>query len=176
MLMELLATVVIGFAAAGALMLVNRLIGGILPRWSAPVVGGLAMLTYQIWSEYTWFDRTAASLPPGITVTRSHEDSAWWRPWTFLAPQIVRFSAVDVAGARRNSNRPGEVMADVLLFARHSPIVLVPNLIDCPGHRVASLMDGAEFGADGGVVDPSWSGVPADDPLIAAVCRPEDSA
>lgn len=174
MLMELLATVVCGFAAAGVVLLANRLIGNRMPRWIVPAVGGIAMLSYQVWSEYTWYTRTAATLPEGVTVTETFEESAPWRPWTYAVPQVNRFAAVDVAGARRNPKVPGHVLADILVFSRYLPVYLVPNLVDCPGARRANLTDGAEFDEDGRMTDADWVEVGPGDPVVMAVCTRED--
>ena len=48
MFLELIATVFAGLAMAGVVMLVNRTSGGRLPRWTAPVAAGLAMITATV--------------------------------------------------------------------------------------------------------------------------------
>lgn len=76
MFLELIATFIAGFAAAGVMMLVNRMSGGRLPRWLVPVVAGLAMIGTTIASEYNWFDRTRGTLPNGFEVVTFVETSA----------------------------------------------------------------------------------------------------
>ncbi len=171
MLIELIATLALGSALAGIVLMLNRVTGRHLPRSLAPVAAGIGMIVFQIWSEYAWFERTSASLPQGIEVTASYQDPAPWRPWSYLFPQTTRFAAVDVAAARRHDEQPGKVMADVLLFARFTPTASVPQLIDCSQQRRASLVDGAQFGAAGRVEDASWVPMDSNDPLLGALCR-----
>ncbi len=171
MLIELIATLALGSAVAGISLLLSRFSGRRLPRSFAPVAAGIAMIGFQAWSEYAWFDRTRANLPAGIEVTASYQESAAWRPWTYLFPQVTRFAAVDVAAARRHDKQPGQVMADVLLFARFAPTSSIPQLVDCAGHRRAVLVDGAQFDADGKVVDAGWQAMSENDPLLGALCE-----
>ncbi|MGH1361063.1 MAG: hypothetical protein ACRBC3_20065 [Burkholderiaceae bacterium] len=171
MLLELIATLALGSAVAGVVLMISRFSGNKLPRSFAPVAAGLGMIVFQVWSEYAWFERTSASLPTGIQVTASYQESAPWRPWSYFVPQTTRFAAVDVATARRNQNQPGQVMADVLLFARFTPTSSVPQLIDCSFDRRANLADGATFGVGGAVRDADWVALDRDDPLLAALCR-----
>ncbi len=170
MLIELIATFVLGLAVAGVVMLLQRLARGRLPRWLMPAAAGLAMLTYQIWSEYAWFDRTLASLPPGMTVVSRHSESVMWRPWTYLVPQTNRFAVVDTASVQHHQNLPGQAIARILLFARYAPTATAPQLFDCREHRRADLADGAQFAADGTIIDAQWVKLSADDPTLRAVC------
>ena len=65
MVLELMATFCAGLGAAG-LMMVLGLIWKPMPRWLIPAMGGLAMIGFTIWSEYSWGDRTAGNLPEGV--------------------------------------------------------------------------------------------------------------
>lgn len=170
MLMELIATAVLGLAVAGIVLAVSRFSGQRLPRSAAPLAAGAAMIAFQVWSEYAWFDRTRSALPEGMQVTASYEEAVPWRPWTYLAPQVTRFAAVDVLAARRHDKHPDQVMANVLLFTRFAPTRSVPQLVDCKGQRRAVLIDGVTFGTDGAVLNPDWRDVEGDDPLLGALC------
>ncbi|WP_375592773.1 hypothetical protein ABWI00_11975 [Algihabitans albus] len=170
MLIELVAAVALGFAAAGVALLARRAIPA-LPRFTVPAAAGLAMIGFGIWSEYTWYERTSATLPDGIEVTSAPAESAFWRPWSYVAPLVVRFMAVDLASARRNEALPGQVMVEVYVIARHGPRARVPVLLDCQGHRRADIADGLDFGSDGSVAESDWRRVAPDDPLLATVCR-----
>ncbi|MFK7963801.1 MAG: hypothetical protein AB8C46_07530 [Burkholderiaceae bacterium] len=170
MLIELIATLALGSAIAGVVLVLSRFTGHKLPRSFAPVAAGVAMIAFQVWSEYAWFGRTAGALPEGIEVTEQYAQAAPWRPWTYVFPQVNRFVAVDVAAARRHESQPGHVIADVFLFARFAPTVSVPQLVDCETSRRADLADGVQYGADGAVINPGWTNVPSDDPLLTALC------
>ena len=62
-------------------------------------------------------------------------------------------------------------MVDVLFFGRWAPVRHVPTLVDCAAARQAALVEGVRLAPDGAVKNASWSGLPADEPLLAAVCE-----
>lgn len=121
MWLELIAALVAGLGAGGVAMLLRRISGKRLPGWLVPVAAGLAMIAYGIWSDYAWRDRTVAALPEGSVVLAEIPSPIWWKPWTLLAPPVERLSAVHAAGARTRDDRPGLVLAQVLLMARDAP-------------------------------------------------------
>lgn len=171
MFYELMAVIAIGFGGAGIGMALRHLSGDAIPRFLTPALSGLGMFAFAIWAEYSWFARTAGGLPTGIEIVSASAETSAMRPWTYLAPMTTRFSAVDLAGARRNPAAPDQVMVEALLFERFRAIVRAPMLIDCAGARRADIADGAAFDAQGRVVDPDWGAPDATDPLIVTVCR-----
>lgn len=170
MWIELVAAVALGAAAAGVVMLLNRLVGGRLPRWATPAATGLAMIGYAVQSEYAWYPRTVAGLPEGVEVLTAVESDALWKPWTYAAPQVLRFAAVDAAGARTNPAAPGMVLAEVYVFERFAPTARAPVLVDCAERRQADVADGVPFDADGVPRPERWSPLPEGAPLLAALC------
>ena len=171
MFIELIATVFAGFACAGIAMFLNIITGKRLPKWILPVAAGLGMLGMTISNEYTWFDRTAETLPEGITIAMKVDEQSWGRPWTQLWPYTKRFVAVDTATAQTNENLPDQRLADLYFFGRWSPVNQAPMLFDCTGARSALLIDGATFAADGTVTDADWQQMPAGDPILKLVCE-----
>lgn len=169
MIFELIAAVVAAVAGAGIAMLLRRMIPAV-PKWVVPVAAGAGMLGYSIWSEYTWRDRTVAALPDGVVVMEEIESRALWRPWTYAAPQVLRFSAVDAAAARRNPSAPGLVMANVILMQRFAPTIVAPVLVDCAEGRRADIADGVDFDDDGVPVVEAWRPMDEEEPLRAALC------
>lgn len=176
MFFELIAVIVAGFAAAGVVLIVNRLSGGRLPRWLTPAGAGAAMIAMTIYSEYAWFDQTLSALPDSVVVARTVEDRAIYRPWTYLAPYVDRFIAVDRASIRSNDKAPGQVMVDLILFGRWAPVRRVPVLMDCENPRRADLVDDVRFDADGRVVNADWRAVDPNDAVLRAVCDPPESS
>ena len=171
MFLELIATIFAGIACAGLAMLLNVLTGRRLPKWITPVAAGLGMLGTTMSNEYTWFSRTADSLPEGLEIAVTVDEQSWFRPWTQLWPYTKRFVAVDTGTARVNENLPDQKLADLYFFGRWSPINQAPVLFDCANARSALLIDGAEFAADGTVPDADWQSMPADDPILKLVCE-----
>ena len=170
MLIQFIATVAAGFAGAGIGMLLRRISAGKLPRFFTPALAGVAMLGFLIWFEYTWFSRTAETLPEGVVVTSSHSEQAVWRPWTYLRPLVTGFAAVDRASIRRNDKVPGQLMVELYIFTRRAPVAKLPVLIDCVGRRRADIADGMQFDDDGGVVAADWVPIASNDPLAGSVC------
>ena len=173
MLMELIATFALGFAAAGVVMIIRRFFPASLPRWATPLAAGLAMIGFTLWSEYTWFSRTEAALPDSFAVVTRHEHSSIFRPWTQIAPFVDRFSVIDKDALRHNEQLPGQIMTEVVMVSRHGGNAKLPVLVDCPGTRRADLSDGMKFDEAGALVDANWFELTSDDPLLKTVCAVE---
>lgn len=170
MFFELIGTIVAGAAAALGFWAVNRTLKGRLPKWLMPVAAGLAMLLATISSEYGWYERSVAALPPGMVVAETVEERAFYRPWTYAWPFVTRFVAVNQGGARSHADHPDQRLVDLVFYGRWARTARVPVLFDCAGARRADLMDGADFRADGTVEDDQWRAIAADDPVLRAAC------
>lgn len=169
MLLEFIATVAAGFAGAGVVLGAGALTRRTLPRWAAPAAAGSAMLAFAVWNEASWFQRTAEALPEGVVVIEQVSEPSWLRPWSYVAPSVNRFAAVDAAGLRRNAAVPDQVVVELYFWERFVPPSRLPAVIDCAGARRASLVDGA-FDAEGRVVDPDWHAMDRGGALFRAVC------
>lgn len=169
MFLELIATFVAGFAVAGVVLLLNKILGGALPRWSMPVAAGFAMIAFTIYNEYNWFARTKENLPEGLVIVETVESRAFYRPWTYAHPFVERFVAVDQATVKTHT-ATGQKLADVYLFGRWAPVHKIPVLADCKGGRQAPLIDAVSFEEDGTVTGADWADMPENDPTQAAIC------
>ena len=166
MFLELIATFFAGIAAAGAVMVLNLVLRGRLPRWLTPVAAGAAMIAFTIWSEYNWGPRTAASLPEGVVVVETIAETITWKPWTYLYPQPTRLVAADKAAAQTKPDQPETLLVDLYLFARWQPASKIPQLLDCANHARADVTDTA-------LADPTkaiWHDIGPEDPLIRSLC------
>lgn len=169
MFLELIAAVAAAFAAAGIVLGINMLTGGRLPKWSLPLAAGAAMLGYAVWSEYTWFARTAADLPRGVEVTFANESRAMWRPWTYAAPMVNRFIAADTVSIRTNEAVPGQRILDLYFFGRWSPQNRVEVVVDCETGRLAPLVS-ADLDGSGAATDAAWATPPPGDTTLEVAC------
>jgi hypothetical protein len=169
MLFELIAVVLAGVAAGGTVLVLRRAAPG-LPRWLVPVVAGGAMIAAAVSLEYSWFGRTVASLPEGLDVAMTHENSAPWRPWTYAAPYVDRFVAVDQGTARTNDAVQGQRMVDIYVFGRWSPVQRLQAVFDCRAGRRADMVPGVTMGEDGALQGATWHETGLDDPLTSSVC------
>jgi len=166
MFFELIATFVAGLGAAGLVLLLNRLTGGRLPRWTMPVAAGLSMIGYAVWSEYTWHGRTMASLPKGMSVVQSIEERAFYKPWTYVAPQVTRLAVLDNASIQTNAAAPNVRLVEIYLLGRWRAPNRVPQMINCDTHARADVSDTA-------LSDPQtadWIVLEEDNPLVRLSC------
>ncbi|WP_170513493.1 hypothetical protein [Ruegeria atlantica] len=170
MFLELIGTIFAGIAFAGVVMGVNKLTGGRLPRWAAPVAAGLGMIGMTIASEYTWYDRTVKTLPDGMEVVEKVENRAIYRPWTYAIPFVERFSAIDTASVLTNENVPERRLVNQYFYGRWDSIKMFPLAVDCATNSRANLVDGVEFGDDGQLLNADWLTVNAEDPIVEATC------
>lgn len=166
MFVELIATFFAAIGVVGLVLLLNRISGGRLPKWSVPVAAGLTMIGYTIWSEYSWADRKKADLPEGMVVLREIEETAVWKPWTYLAPQVTGLVVLDSATVRRKEDAADMRLVEMYLFGRWRRPANVPQLVDCAAPARADVSDEA-------LSDPqeaTWRALDRSDPLITRVC------
>ncbi len=175
MLFELIATFAAGFFMAGLVLALRWLLRGRTPGWWVPAAAALGMLSYAVWSEYTWLERARGTLPSSVEVVSTNEVQVWYRPWTYVVPQVNRLIAIDRAELKRNPAQPGKVLAGVLLMGRWEPTRRIGALFDCTAGRRADLLDDVRFDEAGELLDARWIALPADDPLLAAACREDAS-
>ena len=172
MIFELIAAVVAGVAVAGLALGLRWISRGLLPKWIVPAAAGLGMLSYAIWSEYSWFERNVATQPEGVVVAWNNEQRSLLRPWSYYKPVVTRYSAVDMRTVQRHPNQPDQVMVDILLAARWQSAARIKVLFDCAGRRRADLLgDQVKIAEDGTVSGVPWTALPADDHLLEIACR-----
>ena len=169
-MLHLIAVFAVGFAVAGLVLLASRLLGTKPPRYLIPLAAGLSMLTYAVWSDYSWASRTIAELPDRIKVVKKISSSSPWKPWTYVVPQVDRFIVLDPSETRKNEKLPGFVLAEVILVARLEPAVTTRQLFDCERARRTDILSDDTFTADGMPVDPNWVPLDRDDALFSQLC------
>lgn len=157
---------IVVFAARHAL---KKATGRVLPKWVMPVCAGLAMLATAVRAEYRWFPDFRAQMPASVVVVQQGAESALWRPWTYLAPIVTRFVALDRAQITRPA--PGIAQTDLLLIARWQPLQVVPVAYDCAKGARADLFGGATVNPDGTTSGPAWLPLAADDAGLKAACN-----
>jgi hypothetical protein len=173
MLLELISTITAGFGAAGLALIAGfllRVAGVALPRWIVPTSAGLGMLAFAIWSEYSWFGRVAAQLPPQVVVIDAPSEASLFRPWTQVWPITLRFLAIDTGGVLRSSVDPELWIVPVAVVQRWADTRRLTIAVDCAGMRSAALLEGAALGPDGSLGDVSWQDAGPDDPIVRATC------
>lgn len=173
MFLELIATFVMGAGVAGLALILVKVTRGRLPRWIVPAAAGVAMISFSIWSEYSWFARTAGALPAPVVVAWTNNASAPWKPWTYAIPQTTRFVAVDTASIRTNDAAPGQRVVDLYLMGRWAPSQAMRILLDCPGARRVDLVSSTDRESQGPGDTLAWVKMDPADPVLTTACGAE---
>jgi hypothetical protein len=171
MYVDIITIIAAGFAAAGVVMILNRLIGGRLPRWAIPAGAGAGMILMSLTNEYRWYPRTLELLPAGFKVISTADHSAVYSPWTYVVPYVDRFVAVDLDGVQRNEGQPDLRLSRVIFFTRWEPVRVLPVVFDCAQGRSALLDAEKVFNDDGTVRVARWDQTGQDDPATTLVCK-----
>ncbi len=171
MLWELIATVFAGFGAAGIALGLRFLSRQKLPRYLIPVFAGLGMLGFQVYSEYNWFSHQTSLLPEGIAVVRTVEQTAPWRPWSYLYPQTLRFIAADVKNAATNQRNPELILVDLYFFERRLSAKRVPQVVHCGQGARADFTEALQIPEPGQSLSADWRALDASDPLLLLLCQ-----
>lgn len=170
MIWEFVAALCAGLGAAGMAMGARWLSANKLPRWIVPAFAGAAMISFQIYTEYTWFSHQKSLLPDNVEVVKAIEEKSFWRPWTLLRPQVIRFAAIQVGPASVNAVNPQLVLANVYFFERRKPAKHLPQVFHCSRNARAHLSDQLTIPMPGESLNGQWLSVPQNDPLLSSVC------
>ncbi len=128
MFWDITAMIFAGFLFAGFAMPI-KIFYKKTPKWVIPVMAGLGMMSYQVYSEYSWYGDTAAKLPEGSVVVTSVPQSVWFRPWSFIKPQVFQFVVLDTVNVTSVSDSVKQ--AQVYFFERRLPAQKLDVLFDC---------------------------------------------
>lgn len=135
MFWEIIATVLSGFLLAG-LVLPWRLVFKKTPKWSVPAAAGLGMIGFQVFSEYTWADDTIAKLPANTAVIAKIEKSTWFRPWSYIKPQVFQFVALDKGSIHSQTPQTSTKTATLYFFERRVSAQPLAITIDCQNPKL----------------------------------------
>jgi len=171
MFWEFLATVFAGLGMAGIALLARAVSRKRLPRWLIPIAAGVGMMTFQIYSEYTWFEHQATRLPAGVIVAKPLAQTTVWRPWSYFSPQVLRFIAADVANATRNQKNSDILRIDLYFFERHNPARRISQVFYCAKQARADFNPDMLVPQPDDILSPDWHILAPDDALLNAVCR-----
>ncbi len=177
MLYEFIATMAAGFGLAGVALIIthlSKLAGKRAPKWLIPLFGAAGIFAFQIHQEYNWYDQQVAQLPEGVTVVKTVEESAWFRPWSYVKPQTVRFMAVDSGHATAQVDNQDIYLVNLYLFERRMSVQQIPQVIDCAAPARADYIIPAKA-SKLNIIEyvkqtTEWRPLAKDDPLFINVC------
>ena len=178
MLFEFIATIAAGFGLAGIALVIthlSKLAGKKAPRWLIPLFGAIGIFGFQISQEYSWLGQQVAQLPEGVHVVKKVEESTWFRPWSYVKPQTLRFIAADSGHARANADAPNIYLVNLYLFERRRSVQQIPQVIDCAAPARADYVIPAKeskLTIDEHVKQTTmWRPLETDDPLFINICN-----
>ena len=171
MTLDLIAMICAGAGVAGIFLLLRKIVGARLPKWALPAVIGAGMLSYSVWSEYSWYGRVAAVLPDAVEIVSVPVDQSALRPWTYLFPPSTRFMALDRTVMQVSANNPSFRQTELMFVTRWQPTRRVPLAFDCDGGSQADLADGGMLASDGTLTNAVWIAADKADALQRAACR-----
>ncbi|MDS9467992.1 hypothetical protein RGQ15_10485 [Paracoccus sp. MBLB3053] len=161
---DILGMIAVGIGAAAlafAALHALRKAGLALPRWLLPAAIGLAMLSFTVWNEYSWYSRVRAQLPETVEILQTGTGGKAWRPWAFVVPMVSRFAALDRASLHDTGD--GLQRGQVLFVERWQPTRAVTLDFDCGGTRMRAVENDRASDWQSGTNDPAF----------AAICRKE---
>ena len=166
MVWDIIAMVFAGFLFAGIAM-PFRIFYKKTPKWIIPVMAGVGMLSFQILSEYTWYPTTKSNLPKGVQVVATVPKSTWFRPWSYIKPNIFQFVVVDGRNAIQVSENIKQVQ--MYFFERRLPAQELPMLFDCQSGLQAHMLNGDITKID--MANLNWQKLEYTDKVVALVCQ-----
>lgn len=158
MLWEIIATASAGIGAAGIALLVRMLFKQ-SPKWLVSVSAGMGVLLFAVYNEYTWADYTQSRLPKGSVVVAEIPHTAFYKPWSYIKPQILQFVVADKTGVQSLDNQPHIKQVPLYFFERRMKAHQLTILVNCQTQQQTS-----RIGAN------DWSKLPYTANIIKAVC------
>ncbi|MDP3196033.1 hypothetical protein [Tabrizicola sp.] len=142
-----------------------------VPGWATPVAAGVGLIGTAIWMEYSWFDRVSGALPAQFQVTNAETTASPLRPWTYVAPLVSRFTALDGSKLGRHPERSELIVAPVFGFARWENPQSALMVFDCAAGRRVPLTEGMAIDASGTLTGAEWLVLENPDGLQLAACK-----
>lgn len=166
---ELLATFIAGIGCAGVALWFRVMTRKGVPRWTIPMMAGAGMLAYQVFSEYTWYERQLSALSEQVVIVRQVEQTSWWRPWSWFAPQTFRFVAANLDSVQTNALNAEIVKVDLYLVERHQRTTRVSSAVHCGLLARADYNSSLQIPAADAELSSDWYALDQDD-LLLSVC------
>jgi hypothetical protein len=171
MALEFLGALVAAIAFGGIGLVARSLSGWRLPKWIVPFAAALGLIGTTIFLEYGWFSRIKAALPPGFEVVDSATRPSALRPWTYVLPITMSFTALQHDKTIKSPAQPSLRIVLLHDFARWQNRKERLMAVDCAANRQALMVTGAEISDDGTLTGAEWTVVPEGDTLQQAACK-----
>jgi len=176
MIYEFIATVTAGFGMAGIAMIIRhltKLAGKQAPKWLIPIFAGIGMLGFQIHQEYHWQQQQIDRLPAQVKVVKTVKGQVWYRPWSYLKPQVIRFMAAESGkpvATDITSSADDIRSTNIYLFERRISTKVIAQLVNCSQPAITSVTITPPLSATN-FQQLQWQPLATDDDLLQAVCQ-----
>lgn len=171
MAFEFIAAIAAALGAAGLILMLNKLLGGRLPKWVVPAGAGLALVSVTITLEYGWYGRVASGLPEGVTVVWVNDRPQALRPWTMVVPMVTEVIAADGRQVAQHPAKAELRMLPIYRFARWQPTREAMMVVDCANDRHILLTDAVSISEAGELTGADWVPASGDEGYEAVACR-----
>ena len=168
MIWEFVATISAGLGAAGIMMMI-RLFVKKLPKWLVPAAAGLGMIGFQVYSEYTWFDHTRSLLPASAMVVAEVPESTFYKPWSYVKPQVLKFVAIDSTKTASVGENGQVLQTNLYFFERRMSAQTWPILINCQTRLQANAPQ-QNNGEPLSIDADAWSKTDYSEKIAQAIC------
>lgn len=138
MFWDIIAMLFAGCLFAGLVMPL-RLFYKKTPKWIVPAMAGLGMISFQVLSEYTWYPTTKSNLPEGSMVVATVLKSTWFRPWSYIKPNVFQFVVLDANGVTATQTS-GVYEGTLYFFERRMRAQALKTLFDCNTRKHAHVL------------------------------------
>ena len=168
MIWEFVATLSAGIGAAGIMMMIRLFIKK-LHKWLVPAAAGLGMIGFQVYSEYTWFSHTRSLLPESAVVLAEVPENAFYKPWSYIKPQVLKFVAIDTAKTAPGGESGQVLQTNLYFFERRMSAQTWPILINCQTRLQANAPQ-QNNGEPLSVDADAWSKTDYSEKIALAIC------
>lgn len=156
MLWEFIAVAFAGLSGAG-IALGLRFLFKRLPKWIIPVFAGICMLFFTIYSEYHWYHYTKSRLPEGSVVVYEVPQTVFYKPWSYIQPQVLQFVVLDKNSVQSLDNQQKQMM--LYFFERRMKAQNLPMIINCQTKQQRSSNS------------TQWHNTPMTENLVKNICQ-----
>lgn len=170
MVLDFVGAIATGLGLLGIVLLINILTGRRMASWVFPVTVALGMISFTAWSEQSWASRTLDA-QPHLRLASQNSASVFYRPWTYIWPNVTRMITLDISQTRVHPDRPDQVLTQIVLLGRWQPVRAVTAVFDCAQNARADLTQSARLNDDGSIEGADWRPLEAENSVLRTACQ-----
>jgi hypothetical protein len=140
MAVDLLTSLLAGLVMFALVQLISRYAKP-LPFFVTPVAVLIGIMGHSMYQQYSWFAHAQRALPPHLVVAETFPSQSLFAPWSFVAPRVLRFAAIDPSAVQTPSDKPNLRLVESHLRARYQQPLKALVLVDCSEKKLALIRD-----------------------------------